>query len=66
MFLRRDFLGTGNSSKLRSVFVSKQKRVLLVRLHHLNPFVSSAPILYPLKTSDALRVRGRVHWEQMG
>ena len=35
----------------------------------INPFISNAPFLYPLKTSENLKtsgVRERVHWEQIG
>ena len=34
----------------------------------INPFVPSAPSLYPLKTSDNLfsGFRESVHWERMG
>ena len=31
----------------------------------LNPFVSSTPFLYSLKTSENHRGRKRLHWEQM-
>ena len=38
-----------------------------VELNVFNPFVPSAPFLYPLKTSEnRLGGRERVHWEQMG
>ena len=36
----------------------------------INPFVPSAPFLYPLKTSESFLMfsggRERVHWEQLG
>ena len=50
----------------------KSMTTKLIYENHINPFVPSAPFLYPLKSSENRKNflfsggRERMHWEKMG
>ena len=58
--LKKTTLEQSVQSFLTSKKIKKNKK------NKINPFVPNAPFLYPLKTSENLEGRERVHWEQMG
>ena len=63
---------TPSSGHIHKLTLSGQKQNLQKQVQNcFNPFVSNAPFLYPLKTSENrfLMFSGskeRVHWEQLG